>query len=406
MKRRWYIGLLALMCIHIGAWGAERKPPTKGLLFFYRSGQWMDNYLLDDVDTAYIGLPEHSWDVALTSGMLGINSTLHSSSISEISSSPQRISIYNRTTPSVDLGFNVGYRGFGFGYSWDLLHAYTRKLNFSLGSRYICVDFSYQTSTNIRTRLSYNNDPLPSLDNENNVVISNVSLNAWYTLNAAHYDHFAATKQNYIQRKSAGSLMLHMSYLSSKVMLGDTIMVNGATIPALRALISGVRGVSTRQLAFGVGYGINYTPNHGKVVLHASAAAMLVCYSVNHIAYHFPDTIQNQLPGEALFTLRSVYPVHVTGNVRAAVSWEVNKWVHLSAWATGDHIRFRSEEPSKKNELSLSNWNWKVQVTVGVRFGAGRDRVRQAIGARRFSPRHPRHEYLPLWLTDYFWSPR
>ena len=98
--------------------------------------------------------------------------------------------------------------------------------------------------------------------------------------------------------------------------------------------------------------------------------------------------------------------IRLTGNVRAAVSWEVNKWVHLSAWATGDNIRFRSEEPSKKNELSLSNWNWKVQVMVGVRFGAGRDRVRQAIGERRFSPRHPRHEYLPLWLTDFFWSPR
>lgn len=406
MKRRWYIGLLALLWIPIGAWCAESKSPSKGLLFFYRSGQWVDNYLLDDVDTAYIGLPEHSWDVAITSGTLGVQSTMHSSSISEITSLPQRISIYNRSIPSVDLGFNIGYRGFGFGYSWDLLHAYTRKLNFSLGSKYVGIDLSYQTSANIRTRVALNKNIIPSLDNEKNVVISNVRINAWYALNAAHYDPFAATKQTYIQRKSAGSLMLHLSYMSSKVMLGDTIMVKGATIPTLRAMMSGVRGVSTRQVAVGVGYGINYTPNHGKVVLHASAAAMLVCYSVNHIAYHFPDTVQDQLPGEALFTLKSAYPVHVTGNVRAAVSWEVNKWVHLSASASGDHIRFRSEETSNKNELSLSNWDWKVQVMIGVRFGAGRDRVQRAIGEPRFHPRHPRHEYLPLWLTDFFWSPK
>jgi len=63
------------------------------------------------------------------------------------------------------------------------------------------------------------------------------------------------------------------------------------------------------------------------------------------------------------------YSVHVTGNVRAAISWEINKWAHMSLWATGDNIRFRSEKTVNDNELFLTN-------------------------------------KLPLWLTDYFWSPK
>ena len=392
--RIWGIGLLTL--ISVSAWGAGH--------FFYRSGRWVDNYLLHKVDTDYIGLPEHSWNVAFTAGTLGINSTI--SSTTEILSYPIVISMYNRTTPSVDLGFNVGYRGFGFGYSWDALHAYTQKLNFSFGSKYIGLDFSYQNSTNISTQSALNGTHIPLLDSENNVVIRNANLNVWYALNAAHYSHAAALKQSYIQRKTAGSVLLHLSYMSSRVALGDTVMVHGAENPTLPSMMSGVRGITTRQIAVGVGYGINYTPNHGKVVLHASAAAMLVCYSVNHIAYMFPDSIQSKLPGEALFTLRSAQPVHVTGNVRAAVSWEINEWVHLSAWACGDNIRFKSEKTVNNNVINLSNWNWKVQLVVGVRFGAGKDRVQRALGEPHFIPDHPNHERIPLWITDYFWSPK
>ena len=159
-------------------------------------------------------------------------------------------------------------------------------------------------------------------------------------------------------------------------------------------------------MAVGIGYGINYTPNHGKVILHASAAAMLVTYSVNHISYYLPDSLQNELPGTPMFALQPSSPVHVTGNVSAAVSWEINRWVHLNAWATGDHIRFRSKPTAQENVVELSNWNWKVQLTVGVRFGAGKDRVQRALGNPQITTDHRTHDRIPLWITDYFWSPK
>ena len=261
--------------------------------------------------------------------------------------------------------------------------------------------------------MAYNDQVLAELG-KNLMTISNAHLHIWYALNAAHYSHNAAVKQSYIQKKTAGSLLLHLSYMSQQIKFTDTLNIvgpeDGESIGLLPAIMSGMTGMTTRQIAVGVGYGINYTPNKGKVVLHASAACMLVCYSVNHIMYYVPDSLQMELPSsEPMFVLHPAVPVHVTGNVRAAVSWEINKWVHLSAWATGDHLRFRSAPTAAGNTLNLATWSWKAQLNIGVRFGAGQNRLERALGKPILPQEMPteiKKSKLPLWLTDFFWSPK
>ena len=394
------------MLLLLLAWSLTGHATSKGMRFFYRLGERVDQYLLQKIDTNYITLPEHSWRVALTFGTAGDNFTIHSRATYEGIPYPLTISLYNRTPLSVDLGFNVGYRGFGFGYSWDVLHAYARRLSFSFGSKFIGIDFAMQTNTSGQTDVAFEGQLLPTLSHKSNTSITNTRLNIWYALNAAHYSHNASIKQSYIQRKTAGSLMLHLSYYSSQIAFGDTMFIKDATIPTIQALMSGVKGMTTRQVAVGLGYGINYTPNQGKVLLHASAAAMLVCYSVNHVTYYLPDSLRSDLPSEPMFALRSSFPVHVTGNVRAAVSWEICPWVHLAAWAIGDNIRFHSEKTANNNELFLSDWNWQVHLTVGVRFGAGKKRVHEALKDEPLSPGQPmRTTKLPKWITGYFYSP-
>ena len=101
--------------------------------------------------------------------------------------------------------------------------------------------------------------------------------------------------------------------------------------------------------------------------------------------------------------------MHVTGNVRAGVSWEINRWIHLSAWATGDHIRFHSVATARGNTLNLSSWSWKAQLTFGVRVGAGKDKLERALGKTEIPKDDmvlPQKAQLPRWLTDYFWSPK
>lgn len=385
---------------------AEKKP-SKGLLFFYRTGDWIDRYLMRGIDTNYIALPEHSWRLAYTNAMVGVNSNLTSFS-AEQNNGFQTVTLLNRTTPSVDLGFYAGYRGFGFGYSWDAIHAYAQRLSFSLGSKFIGIDFNIHTSTNIRTYLQLGNDQNWDFGKDK-VVITNASLNLWYALNARHYSHQAAVKQSYIQKKTAGSLLLHLAYTSSQVQLRDTLRYTDNNVPLLPLLMSNLTAIRTRQIAVGIGYGINYTPNKGKVVLHASAAAMLVTYTVNLASYFLPDSIAEGLPDDPMYNLNPSFPVHVTGNMRAAVSWEINKWVHLNAWATAENIRFKSNWTMNDNYITLKNWNWKVQASVGVRFGAGKDRLQRALVKEEgegLEAKEVKKSRVPEWITGYFWSPK
>lgn len=378
---------------------ATASNSNKAAAFFYRIGEWVDNFQLRGLDTTYITLPEHSWRVALTTGGTGI----HDNYTTWVDPATP-VSLISRTTPSLGLGFNVGYRGYGGGYSWDVLNAYTTKWNLSFGSKFIGIEFMRYVSTNLNGQFVVAGALDPSMPelHKGEFRISNTSLSVWYALNAAHYSHNAAIKQSYLQKRTAGSLLLSLSYLSSEMNILDTAKY--IRDKDMSVLFDGVTGMITRQVAVGIGYGINYTPNHGKVLLHAAANMQVVCYSINHVSYDPADNVT--VHGEPQYVLRSASPVHVAGNMRAAVSWEINRWVHLSVWAQANNMSFASKS-GDMSALSIKNWQWQSYINIGVRFGAGKKRVREVLGepvTHNPSPVTPKTSKMPQWVTDYFFS--
>ena len=371
----------------------------KAAAFFYRIGEWVDRFQLRGLDTTYITLPEHSWRVALTTGGTGI----HANYTTWVDPATP-VSLISQTTPSLDLGFNASYRGYGGGYSWDVLNAYTTKWNLSLGSKSYGLEFLRTVSTNLNGQFVVDgkvDTSLPEL-HKGEMRISNTSLTAWYALNAAHYSHNAATKQSYIQQRTAGSLLLSVAYMSTEMNILDTAKY--IRDEDMSMLFDGVTGMITRQVAVGIGYGINYTPNHGKVLLHLAANMQVVCYSINHVSYNPADNVT--VHGEPQYVLHPAKPVHVAGNMRAAVSWEINRWVHLAAWAQANNLSFASKS-GDLSTLSIKNWQWQSFLTLGVRFGAGKKRVREVLGepvTHNPSPVTPKTSKMPQWVTDYFFS--
>lgn len=101
--------------------------------------------------------------------------------------------------------------------------------------------------------------------------------------------------------------------------------------------------------------------------------------------------------------------------MRAAVSWEINKWVHLSGGLKVDNIRFRAK--TDNGTAYMQNWNWQANLAVGVRLGVGRDRVNRALGletkpvvaelpaSSEQTADGKKKFVLPTWVTDYFFSP-
>lgn len=399
MKKRLFIVLVALLaCTEICLAKEERKPGK--LAYWYCVGMdWLDKFCLKDVDTAYIGLPDNEWRIAFTNSEIGI----HSNYTSTMSDNPELgyISLLSTTTPSLDLGFQIGLRSVNFGYSWDVLHAYSQKLNFSLGGKSWGVELLRQKSSNIHTHVELQKFNAFNFDlDDNSIHITNTNLTAWYALNAAHYSHNAATKQAYIQKKTAGSLLLSLSYLNTDMTLQkDTLLAMW--------LLGNVQQMVTHQVAVGLGYGINYTPNNGKFLLHFAAYAQAVFYSINYVSY--VDTLHHSKKVFPSYTIKPSSPVHITGNMRAAVSWEINKWVHLNARAQVDNIRFRARTDNGK--VNLSNWNWQVYLTIAARIGVGekrRNKILDEVGEGQYIPfehKAPSKTKMPKWITGYFFSP-
>ena len=409
MRKRAFIGclILALLCSATPLSAQENaKDKGGGMRFFYLVGQWMDNFCLSGVDTNYIYLPEHSWRVALTNSEVGVYTQLaHEYAPGSV------VALNAHTQPSIELGFNLGYRGFGFGYAWDVKSAYARNWNISFGSKWFGFEFARQRSTNISAKMTYNGDEAESLDIEQGALwITNTYISGWYALNGTHYSHNAAIKQGYIQRKTAGSLLLQLAYFSSILQATDQFPHIQEGLSWL-TFFDNVNQMWTQQIAVGLGYGINYTPNQGKFLLHASAWAQLVCYSIDKVGFVLPDSIAKTLPGEPMYNLHPEKPVYVTGNMRVGMSWEINKWVHISLWANAQNLRFKSTTGDAAY-LSLNNWNWHTHLSIGVRLGAGKDRVQKALEGYELPERYnnayvaPLPTKTPKWITDFFFCPK
>ena len=409
MKRHVLIVLLTILAGSVSAWAKEGDKLNK-LAYWYCIGMnWLDNFCLNEVDTTYIGLPDNEWRIAFTNSTLGIHSTYSTNNpVDDIPPElPQMgdVTLHSLTTPSLDLGFQVGLRSVNFGYTWDALHAYSQKLNFSLGGKSWGVELLRQKSSNIRTGVEIKNWGITNQFLPDNIIhITNTNLTAWYALNSPHYSHNAAIKQSYIQKKTAGSLLLSLSYLNT-----DMSFNNDTTFKDLVStlFLGNVQKMVTHQVAVGLGYGINYTPNNGKVLIHFSAYAQAVFYSINYVSY--VDTLYHSHMAYPSYTIKPKTPVHFTGNMRAAVSWEINKWVHLNARAQVDNIRFDAQ--TEKGKAFLSNWNWQVYLTIAARIGVGEKKRHKIIEEGNdgnfipFEHKAPSKTRMPQWITGYFFSP-
>lgn len=392
--------IAAVLCLLAPVLAAQEKE-NSSVRFVYRTGDFLNAWAMRGVDSAYIGLPEFGWRAAFTAAQTGIHSNYTAKQTDVLGD----VILQSTTTPSVDLGFHASYRALGFGYSWDPLNAYSNRLNFSLGSKMLGLEFSRKRCTNLRSALL-----IPSMPDyrgelsDNEVHISHTNLTVWYALNSSHYSHNAATKQGYIQRKTAGSLLINASYTATSLSLHDSLNV-------LKNFLHDINQMQTHQVSVGLGYGINYTPNQGKVLLHLSGLVQLVCFSINQIAFAHPDSV----PAFATpnYIIYPKHPVHVSGTMRGGVSWEINRWVHLSAWAQADNVRFNAA--TENAHLDLSNWIWQAHLNIGVRFGVPKkrpalsDAVAPALPSAASatssqSQPAPQTSSLPQWVSDYFFS--
>lgn len=314
---------------------------------------WVDSLLAAKYnkvtfDTAYITRPKERWTVKMLGNLSG----------ADIRTNTKEGGVAHETKVMADfrgtLSMAVAYRGMGLSFSVNPAKLAGKnkdyELNLNSYSNRYGFDVVYLAS---KTYHGHMNLGSGRIDIPKGMVSQNaLNLNFYYVFNSRRFSFPAAFSQSYVQKRSAGSLMVGASFDGSKTVVGTDV-----EHPSLQPIT-----IRLNEFAVGAGYGYNLVA--GKHLLfHLSALPTITVYSHdytesatemvdedgqletttvrNRMNYHFPSAI-------------------VTGRGAALYSWR-NKFAGATAV-------YNFSVAGDEEHLQLKRNKWRVKMFFGFRF--------------------------------------
>ena len=179
-----------------------------------------------------------------------------------------------------------------------------------------------------------------------------LNLNFYYVFNSRRFSFPAAFSQSYVQKRSAGSLMVGASFDGSKTVVGTDVEHLSLQPITIRL----------NEFAVGAGYGYNLVA--GKHLLfHLSALPTITVYSHDYTESATETVDEDGQLGTA--TVRNRMNYHfpsaiVTGRGAALYSWR-NKFAGATAV-------YNFSVAGDEEHLQLKRNKWRVKVFFGFRF--------------------------------------
>ena len=329
-----------------------------------------DNWFSRGIDTTYLQLPKYRFRISYISEVGGAHTFLDAEDLPYFGNLTARF----HTNPTPKMGLNIAFRNVNFGYMIDLFKGYS---NFSLSfiQNAWGLDIQRRKTSYARGYFDASEIEGKSEIEAGDIAITTLFVSAYYAFNNKKFSIPAAVKQSYIQRKSAGAPLLYADFRYADLAFKEDAYIVQA---------GGTREMEIYQIAIGAGYGYNYTPNQGKVLLHLSVIPMITVFNQmlmtgdSRMFWHHEEDDYN-LVFSRKFKPR--YPVFFTGMARAAVVWNINDRFVLACTGVCNNIRFRMRDKMfeiDRTDLDLyyntiinahlMTWDWKVNFTFGVRF--------------------------------------
>mgnify|MGYP002622455298 CR=1 FL=1 len=288
-------GLLLLPFTLMAEEPVESKETPKWLKPLMAVKNFIDSGAVRGIDQRYISVPKHPWQVI---AKWNVNqSALKMQTSGEIVDDESGLSLpysatpYMKTEPSQYVGFWVGYRGYGAGYSVNVAGDKGSYLTFgALGGAY-AASVRIHTFENDNPSFELNSSLLDMEDEswqkwklESPIKVRAVIASAIYLFNGKHFSYAAAYDQSVIQTRSAGSLMVGASYYYGHINYADS------TNAGLIYLMQNTARIKLWQASAGVGYAYNWVPFKGMLV---SVMGMPMLTFVNRIkAYAYQTNVE------------------------------------------------------------------------------------------------------------------
>ena len=318
------IGIMMVMI------GADAQTQKLQRMLRHNDSLMTVRYRSGNIDTNYISRPTTKWTIVARMNVSGAKIETEGMD-NGIPFKSEMKADYKST-----LSVGVSYLGFSLSAALNpakLLGRYRDyELNFnSYGKRY-GFDIIYQDAHNFNGW--HDHEGMDRIVLQDGMLkVKTLNVNAFYVFNSRRFSYPAAFTQSYIQRRSAGSILLAASGQGQHATLDYTQKTD----------------MKMTNIGLGMGYGYNFVPGEGWL-LHISALPTFIVYSNTSmtfgdnrvpLSYHFPEVI-------------------ITGRGAVVRQWR-NKFLGMS-------MVFNFTNIGNEERLAVHNIKWRVRTFFGLRL--------------------------------------
>ena len=318
------IGIMMVMI------GADAQTQKLQRMLRHNDSLMTVRYRSGNIDTNYITRPTTKWTIVARMNVSG----------AKIETEGMDNSIPFKSEMKADykstLSVGVSYLGFSLNAALNpakLLGRYRDyELNFNSYGKRFGFDIIYQDAHNFKGW--HDHEGMDRIELPDGMLkVKTLNVNAFYVFNSRRFSYPAAFTQSYIQRRSAGSILLAASGQGQHATLDYTQKTD----------------MKMTNIGLGMGYGYNFVPGEGWL-LHISALPTFIVYSNTSmtfgenrvpLSYHFPEVI-------------------ITGRGAVVRQWR-NKFLGMS-------MVFNFTNIGNEERLAVHNIKWRVRTFFGLRL--------------------------------------
>jgi hypothetical protein len=318
------IGIMMVMI------GADAQTQKLQRMLRHNDSLMTVRYRSGNIDTNYISRPTTKWTIVARMNVSGAKIETEGMD-NGIPFKSEMKADYKST-----LSVGVSYLGFSLNAALNpakLLGRYRDyELNFNSYGKRFGFDIIYQDAHNFKGW--HDHEGMDRIELPDGMLkVKTLNVNAFYVFNSRRFSYPAAFTQSYIQRRSAGSILLAASGQGQHATLDYTQKTD----------------MKMTNIGLGMGYGYNFVPGEGWL-LHISALPTFIVYSNTSmtfgdnrvpLSYHFPEVI-------------------ITGRGAVVRQWR-NKFLGMS-------MVFNFTNIGHKESLTVHNIKWRVRTFFGLRF--------------------------------------
>jgi hypothetical protein len=294
-----------------------------------------------------------------------------------------------KTDPATYVGFWAGYRGYGFGYSWNVGGDKGRILTFGATGGSYGVNLRIHWFDNDEPEFFVKGTGLKDITDDDVLIYEPFEFNDTLKLGSpirtralfldGYYlfnkkcSYAAAYDQSVIQKRSAGSLMAGAMYFHSTTKYDDDINAD------LIMLMNDIGVIKTWQVSAGAGYIYNWVPAKG-LLISAMAMPMLTFY--NHIkCWRYDSNLKDEIEKggwleflemeDKDYRIREAKQdpvasenskIRLNFDARLSLTYEWNSRLFINAYGQFSNFQYKTDK--MKGRLN----DWYINASIGVRL--------------------------------------